>query len=78
LMHMSREEEPERRCKHDTITRATYLHKVVDPSTEECLDCIVETLAISIEDNKNADAMHHLHILVDLIKDLKNDTVVSS
>jgi hypothetical protein len=72
LMCMSQEEEKERRCRYSRIGYDKCFPEGDNPPTaEECLDCMIEALAISIEDNKNVEAMHRLHILIDIIKDLK-------
>ena len=69
-MRMSQEAQEERRCKYDPMRYGVCSHEGDDPSTEECFDCIIESLAISIEDNKNIEAMHRLHILINIVKDL--------
>jgi len=64
------QEESEKRCKYDTLDIGGCFKEGDDPSPRECANCMIQQIALSLEDEQNVTAMRLLHILKDIVKEL--------
>jgi len=61
-----------RPCKHHPMpVKGLCLHQNPDPTLSECLDCVTHSLYLCLIENKTAQAMDCLHILVNIHNKVK-------
>jgi len=61
-----------RPCKyHPMPVKGLCLHQNPDPTLSECLDCVTHSLYLCLIENKTAQAMDCLHILVNIHNEVK-------